>query len=876
MGSNLPCPDAKTLQRLSEGTLSLVERARLTTHLETCPACRRKAAGFAATAKIQTPPPTHPETPRTVILTDAEKTDFLDPPRRPGLLGQLGPFDIVEVIGRGAMGVVLKAVDPALERTVAIKVLAQQLGLNASARERFLREARAVAAISHQNVVRLHAIEDQGRHPYLVMEYVAGASLQERLDRSGPMEMSEVLRIGEQIAAGLAAAHLGGVVHRDVKPANILLEAPSPPTPLPQGERGEQLRVKLTDFGLAREGGGGLTQVGAAVGTPLYMSPEQARGEAVDHRTDLFALGGVLYRLCAGRPPFEAGNSLALLRRICEEEPRPVAEINTAVPVWLTDLIGRLMAKDPARRPAGAAEVADLFRYYLDHPDHDAKPPRRPLPIGRFLAVASLLLLAGLATTEVLGRTRLLATAVSQVTGEGTLTLDVDEAIEVTVAGKGFVHQDSGPRELRLMPGRYDVRAVLDGQVLHEETLTLPRAGQLEVAVHEAAWLASCKPFVIQSNVAGDPRQDYDTLAEAIVDARHGDTIEIRGNGPFAFKPIVIDGLPLIIRAAPGFHPILRHTPEATGPLLQSNAALVLEGLEFDGLTEVEDKERKRYHVYSIKAPVFLANCRFTLNGPNNAVVTNSSPRIEICNCDFSVFGWCGLAWGGLERCSFRMENTLLRPAPTLFQLDPRVQAVTLDFTHNTWVNSSSPIEFRTGSPTQPAMQRPLSVRALENVFDNYGPAVVLNEWHDMPVVADDAQALFQRFLSWKGERNLFREQSEVGRFANRKPLEGGRPVKTLENWEQFWGPAAEKESLTGAIKFHGSQANNLGPQALVGEFALQAGSAGSRTQPGKKDLGADVGIVGPGAPYERWKKTPEYKEWLRKIRDITTEKEGR
>jgi serine/threonine protein kinase len=810
--------------------------------------------------------PTSPDNSRTLILTDAEKTDFLEPPRRQDILGQIGPFEIVEVIGRGAMGVVFKAIDPALDRTVAIKVLARQLGLTASARERFLREARAVAAISHHNVVRLHAIEDQGRHPYLVMEYVAGTSLQERLDRGGPMGMSEILRIGEQIAAGLAAAHLGGVVHRDVKPANILLEAPSPPTDGgSQGERGDQCRVKLTDFGLARESEGGLTQVGAAVGTPLYMSPEQARGEAVDHRADLFALGGVLYRLCAGRPPFEAGNSLALLRRICEEEPRPLAK--GAVPVWLTDLIGHLLAKDPARRPVSAAEVADLFRYYLDHPDHDAKPPRRPLPIGRFLAVASLLVLAGLATTEILGRTRLLATGASLVLGEGTLTLDVDDAIEVTVAGKGFVHQESGSRELRLPPGRYDVRAVLDGRVLHEERLTLPRSGQVEVAVHAAAWLASRKPFVIPSGAAGDPRQDYDTLAEAIRDARQGDVIEIHGNGPFDSRPIVIDGVPLMIRAAPGFHPVLRHTPDATGALLTSNAALVLEGLDFDGLTGVEDKDRKRFHVYSNNAPLHLANCRFTLNGPNNAVVVGNSPRIDVRNCDFSVVGWAAMAWHGVEPCALRLDNNLLRPGIMLYELDPRVRSVTMEFTHNTWVNTFWPIEFRTASPTQPATPRPLSVRASENVFDNSGPAVHFNAWHDLPVVADDVQALYQRLLTWKGERNLFRERSEVGLFTNRKPLEGGKPVKTVEDWQQFWGPEAEKESLTGAIKFRGSQANKLGPQAVVGEFALQAGSPGSRTQPGGKDLGADMDLVGPGAPYERWTKTPDYQEWLRKAR---------
>jgi hypothetical protein len=809
--------------------------------------------------------PAPPDNSRTLNLTNEEKTELLDPPRRPGVLGQLGRYEVVAVIGRGAMGVVLKAIDPGLEQTVALKVLARQLALSAPARERFLREARAVAAISHPNVVCVHAVEDQGRYPYLVMEYVAGTSLQERLDRGAPLELSEMLRLGEQIAAGLAAAHLGGVIHRDVKPANMLLEA-------------DTGRLKLLDFGLAREGPGGLTQVGAHAGTPLYMAPEQARGETVDQRTDLFALGAVLYRLCAGRPPFEAGNSLALLRRICEEEPTPIAEVNPGVPVWLADLIGRLLAKDPARRPGSAAEVADLFRYYLDHPDHDAKPPRRPWHVRRWLAAAVLLALAGLATTEVLGHTHFLATARSEVLGEGTLTLDVDDVIDVTVAGQGVVHQQRGPHELRLLPGRYDVRAVKDGKVLHEETLTLPRAGELEVVVRAPPGQAQARPFVIASAVAGDPREDYDTLAEAILNARPGDTIEIQGNGPFLCQPIVIDGLPLTIRAGPGCQPILRHTADATGPLLKTDAALVLEGLEFDGVTGVDDRERKRFHVYSVKGPLFLANCRFTLNGPNNAVAIGSSSGIEVRNCDFSVVGWCGLAWSGVEPCTLRLVNNLFRHSTLLFQIDPvRIQPVTLELTGNTWANAGLPMEFRTYSSTQPTTPRQVRVLASHNVIDNGGSAVLFNESHEQPVVAAEAQALFQRLLTWKGEHNVFRAGSEVGRFASRKPLEGeGRPVKTLEDWQHFWGPGSETESAAAAIKFHGSAAKNLGPEASVSEFALEPGNAGLRPEPGEKGPGADTKLVGPGAPYERWKNTPEYDDWRRKTRAAMGEKDRR
>ncbi len=798
---------------------------------------------------------------------EAETLDFLDPPRRPDRLGQLGPYEIVEVIGRGAMGVVLKAIDPTLQRTVAIKVLARQLGLSAQARERFLREARAAAAISHENVVRLHAIEDQGRHPYLVLEYVAGTSLQQRLDHGEPIEMSEVVRIGEQMAAGLAAAHARGVVHRDVKPANVLLEGREGEAPAEPGALATRVRVKLSDFGLAREGEGGLTEVGAVAGTPLYMAPEQARGEAVDHRADLFALGAVLYRLCTGRPPLEADNALALLRRICEEEPKPVREVNPAVPVWLAELIGRLLAKDPAGRPQSAAEVAELFRYYLDHPDQDVRP-RRPWRVRRLLAGSFLLVLAGLATSEILGQTRLLTDAMAQVRGLGTLTLDVDDAIEVTVAGQGVVHQGTGPCELRLGPGRYDVWAVKDGRVLHEETLTLPRFGQLEVSVHTPAEKGRTKPFVIPAR-EGDPRLEFDSLAEAIGDARWGDTIEIHGNGPFLCKPITIDQ-PLIVRAAPGFRPVLRHTSEGTGALLTANAALVLEGLEFDGLTGVEDPERKRSHINANRAPLFLANCRLTLNGPNHSIIS-ASPSVEICNCDFSIKGWAALTTTLPETATIRLDRNLLRPGATTHNFHPSgLRGVTLEYTRNTWADTGSPIELRLLSSTAPEKERPLRVLASDNVIHCGWIAVPFNQFFDPPLAVDDAETLLQRLLSWKGERNLFREGPALLRFTHRfKEIEGGRQVKTLEDWQELWGQGAEKDSLLAPIQFRGGDPKELGLQARPGAYALQAGSAGAGAAPGGKDLGADVTLVGPGPAYEGWQKTPEYQEWRKRTGQI-------
>ncbi len=365
-----PC-DPDRLRLLSEGHLDPAELMELEAHLRDCSACQaaldrlagcdrwlgvmRHYLGEEATRGPEPSP------------APDGRLDFLAPSDWPDSLGRLGPYEVKGLLGQGGMGVVLKAFDPALNRNVAIKVLSLHLAASGAARQRFLREARAAAAVVHEHVAAVHAVAEAAGLPYIVMEYVPGRSLQERLDSQGPLTLPEVLRIGMQAAAGLAAAHAQGLVHRDVKPANILLE------------NGVE-RVRLTDFGLARAAAEAvLTQSGVVVGTPHYMAPEQARGEAVDHRADLFSLGSTLYAMCTGHPPFRAESAVAVLRRVCDDEPRQIREVNPEVPGWLAVLIGRLLAKEPARRFQTAAEVAELLGRCLAHVQ---QPLVVPLPNG--------------------------------------------------------------------------------------------------------------------------------------------------------------------------------------------------------------------------------------------------------------------------------------------------------------------------------------------------------------------------------------------------------------------------------------------------------------------------------------------------------------
>jgi hypothetical protein len=333
------------------------------------------------------------------------------------------------------------------------------------------------------------------------MEFIDGCNLEALLRKEGPPEVKEILRIGMQVASGLAAAHRLGLVHRDVKPANILLE------------NGVQ-RVKLTDFGLARAADdASLTQSGIIAGTPLYMAPEQAAGEPLDPRADLFSLGSALYELCTGRPAFRAETTVAVIRRVCDESPRPIREVNPEVPEALCRLIERLHAKKPSDRPASAQEVADLLAGLLAELSEprtqrsgvSGAPALTPLRcvrgsagsalrarLGRrpwaWAAAALLLLLTGLGLSEATGVTDVRGTVLRVLSPEGTLVVEVDDpGVSVAVDGGDVVITGAGAKEIRLKPGQYKVQASKDGKVVRQELVTVNRNGRQIVRISQEA-----------------------------------------------------------------------------------------------------------------------------------------------------------------------------------------------------------------------------------------------------------------------------------------------------------------------------------------------------------------------------------------------------
>ncbi|MEM9644572.1 MAG: serine/threonine-protein kinase, partial [Planctomycetota bacterium] len=370
------CLSVRSLDRLAGNELTTQELRRVEIHLAGCTRCQRML-------DAEDGDPVWRSEIRDVLRCDADDgqpatkapgeaidrdefdeddadsmesvLELLGPTDEPHSLGRIGTYEIMAVIGQGGMGVVFKAIDAPLGRFVAIKMMLPCLAVSGAARKRFAREGRAAAAVIDDHVLPIHGVSQWRGVPYLVSQYSSGATLQNRLQAEGPFELKEILRIGMQAARGLAAAHAQGLVHRDVKPSNILLD-------------GTVERAMLADFGLARAADdASLTRTGVVAGTPQYMSPEQARGGDVDAQSDLFGLGGVLYAMCTARAPFRADNSYAILRLIADESPRSIREINPDIPNWLCGIIAKLMAKRPSDRFDSSEQVADLLESCLGH-----------------------------------------------------------------------------------------------------------------------------------------------------------------------------------------------------------------------------------------------------------------------------------------------------------------------------------------------------------------------------------------------------------------------------------------------------------------------------------------------------------------------------
>ncbi|MFK8112973.1 MAG: serine/threonine-protein kinase, partial [Rubripirellula sp.] len=283
--------------------------------------------------------------------------DFLAPADHPAELGRLGDFRIVEVLGRGGMGVVFKANDTTLDRIVALKIMVPDLNVTDALKQRFLREAKSMAAVEHGNVVEVYRVGEESGVPYVAMKYLRGQTLRSLVNQKGRLTEREIARIGRETADGLAAVHACGLIHRDLKPDNLWIEKSG--------------TVKILDFGLAAaDDDMNLTQSGMLVGTPAYMSPEQALSLELDARSDLFSFGSTLYLAACGKPAFDGKRPTALLMAVAKGEFEPVAQVCPDMDTELASVLSRLMALERDERYENANEVAVAFERIHDRLSH--------------------------------------------------------------------------------------------------------------------------------------------------------------------------------------------------------------------------------------------------------------------------------------------------------------------------------------------------------------------------------------------------------------------------------------------------------------------------------------------------------------------------
>jgi serine/threonine protein kinase/WD40 repeat protein/Leucine-rich repeat (LRR) protein len=559
LAMNRTCPTVEQLQQLALGSLPEPPASQIEEHVLACPRCQeetarlnlrdtfvehvRQAAGVAKGAAqlgaedqsrvarliselsdvrlSSAGTQAHDETMPAARPDSSAAENWLDELRQcwreaeqPDELGRLGGYRVQKLLGYGGMGAVFLAEDVQLRRPVALKVMRPSTARQAGAAERFLREARAAAAVKDDHIVTIYQVGQDCGVPFIAQELLEGETLEERLKRDARLSMAEAVEIARQVAQGLAAAHVRGLLHRDIKPANVFLvrsaecEMRNEESPLPLDSPSlrtphSALRiVKLLDFGLARSvtEDAHLTQTGQVIGTPAYMAPEQAEGKHVDARADLFSLGVVLYRMLTGVSPFSRPNVTATLIAIVNETPPPACSIVAHVPPALSELVDRLLAKEPGKRPAAAGEVARLLaRPECSSPCEvsETSPPSvrsagKALAAGprapraaRSRRVAIGLALAGLAAV-------LAGLVLTLKTPYGSLTVDIDEAakdqVQLVVKQGGEIVEvadASSGWTLRLKEGQYDValKGGSDEFDIDRHVVTVTRDGQPRVRV---------------------------------------------------------------------------------------------------------------------------------------------------------------------------------------------------------------------------------------------------------------------------------------------------------------------------------------------------------------------------------------------------------
>ena len=796
---------------------------------------------------------------------------WFGPSDDPDALGTLAGYQVVEFVGRGGMGVVFRGRDRALDRDVAVKVLAPSLAANTTARERFFREARSAAAINHSNVATVHSVEESAQLPCMVMEYVDGQSLRQRLDDAGALPLKELIRIGYQVASGLDAAHAKGIVHRDIKPGNILLEASS-------------RRVRLTDFGLARVATDDtLTQTGLLVGTPGYIAPEVANGDEADHRSDLFSFGCLLYVMATGEAPFRSDSTMQSLRRVVEEDATRVRELNQALPVWLDELIASLLEKSPDDRPQSASDVKRLFkRKYRELKNsrsdelNDSDPaafdgfrqsgpavievdtladsqertellpvsePRRLLPIAYAGAGAALLAIAlGIGTW--LGSDE--QTDEQAMASVEAASHSAPESIELNPAEPEQGVREEG--ELDSVVMRDDPEPELPGPIVpfeQEDNEPPEREGRGERPIDdpEAAPRVDQAPFLVLDD--GEPVESFESLHDAIEEADDGHSILVLDDGPFELGGLPIHQDELEIAAAPGTRPVLQLDfggDDLSGELFLVYGSARFMGLEFRcapprGFDEDEEEDLCLVRCYG---SVQAMNCRFVHQLSGQCLAVTNDERVELVNCELHAPGGHIVSWGIDEYGELLIQNCIMT-AETAFFFDGDAREFQLGLNETTIIGGSTlwlNLEQIRLEEDEPG----LAVNAERTVFDVDDAHLVLEQ-----------EELFE-LTNWEGEHNVYRRPFAAIPGDEHLEIPDNVPL-TVEGWTAL-DNVRERRSVMLSVEYEQGRDVLLGSAFVpASNTAARFGIQAERVFEIRLDgiPGANVEEIGPGPAFEHW-----------------------
>lgn len=793
--------------------------AELAAHLAECSACQARLESLAggsswvrATATTHTGEATNPSEPLQRAMQALEsqldpgvnetspplpELNFLGASDHPGAIGRFGSYEVIAHVASGGMGIVLKARDPALHRIVALKILSPALAASSLARARFVREARAAAAVVHDHVVPIYAVDECAGLPFQVMQFIHGRSLAERLRVSRALRLEEILRIGAQTASGLAAAHAQGLIHRDVKPGNILLE-------------NSVERVKLTDFGLARAADdAGLTRTGELAGTPEFMSPEQASNEAVDHRSDLFSFGIVLYAMCTGHSPFQATSVIAVVRKVCDARPRPVHEVNPAIPRWLSDIVAKLMAKSPNERFQSAREVSELLERYLARVEHGE-----------------------------LG-------VVSEVPKRCSGAVRVRRVIIGCMAGLAIGLFFFALRDRHADPS-------------HPRSLPLVMSAKT--------------PFVVRDH-SGAVLRELPDLEQAIKVAAPGAVIECRFSGDWPVEPIDVGDKALTIRAAANTKPVFviarRPGPllRTRAPLALEGLTFRIPAMKSRPSLSLYHSIFNEPVIESSNAPLFMANCRIELvelrGGPLGGgccvgLLDNSFAAFQNCEFYAPVNGGIGhlhTTGASLDESS-RPDRIIIRNSIQmgfyfLHLKDAQGFNAHVELTRNSTAGSCA-----VGFSERP-QNMPVAVAATQNVFDvDHVVGTQPPAWLQPP----------KRLLRWMDATNLIHVKKG---FTRTQPALA--TIDQWQNFVDGWkGGVPAELNLSRRIMELRSDINRFTPARFLlseaeTEQLEQIAPGFSRT------LGVQPEICGPGEPYEQWKRSRAYADWQKQIHEAFT-----